>query len=117
MPRSPLAYLEDIVDACNGIALALDGVDLAGYLSSRVVRSAVEREFITIGEAVNSLARLDPQLAAGITHARKIVDFRNQLTHEYPTIEDDTVWAIAQRDVPVLRSECVDLLEAHRGAD
>jgi uncharacterized protein with HEPN domain len=117
MPRSALAYLSDIVDACDGIELALRGVDLAAYESDRVIRSAVEREFITIGEAVNSLARLEPELAASISHARKIVDFRNQLTHDYAAIEDETVWAIASRDVPVLRDECQALLEARGGAD
>ncbi|MDZ4064104.1 MAG: HepT-like ribonuclease domain-containing protein [Coriobacteriia bacterium] len=112
MPRSALAYLEDILEACDGIALALHGVDLAGYESDRVIRSAVEREFIIIGEAVNSLARLDPELAAGISNARKVVAFRNQLTHDYASIDDETVWAIAYRDVPVLRSEVAALLEA-----
>lgn len=80
-----------------------------------MIRSAVEREFITIGEAVNSLARLDPELAAEITHARKIVAFRNQLTHDYAAIEDEAVWAIAYRDVPVLRGECSALLDRRGG--
>lgn len=116
MPRSALAYLVDIVEACDGIALALHGIDLAGYEGDRVIRSAVEREFIIIGEAVNSLARLDPELAARISHARKIVGFRNQLAHDYAAIADETVWAIASRDVPVLRGECAALLEARGGA-
>jgi uncharacterized protein with HEPN domain len=112
MPRSALAYLADIIDACDGIALALDGVDLARYQANRVIRSAVEREFITIGEAANSLTRLDPTLVAGISHAGKIVAFRNRLTHDYAAIEDELVWAIAYRDVPLLRGECSVLLKA-----
>jgi uncharacterized protein with HEPN domain len=47
---------------------------------------------------------------AGITRARRIVDFRNQLTHEYPTVDDSVVWAIADRDVRVLRHECSALM-------
>jgi uncharacterized protein with HEPN domain len=86
--------------------------DLAAYQSDRVVQSAVEREFITIGEAANSLSRLDPELAAAISHARKIVAIGNRLTHDYAAIEDELVWAIAFRDVPVLRAECSALLEA-----
>jgi uncharacterized protein with HEPN domain len=54
-----------------------------------------------------------------ITHARRIVDFRNQLTHEYPSVNDDFVWGIAVRDVPILSRECWRLLtnmEANRGS-
>jgi len=115
MRRSVEAYLQDIVDACDGIALALRDVDLNGYLKDRVVRSAVEREFIIIGEAVSVLARLAPNVAASISHARRIVDFRNQLTHAYPSIEDDAVWAITQGEVPVLRRECMEQLALRDG--
>jgi len=38
------------------------------------------------------------------------VDFRNQLTHEYLTVDDTIVWAIADRDVPILRRECETLM-------
>ena len=44
-------------------------------------------------------------------NARRIVDFRNQLTHEYPMVDDALVWAIVEKDVRVLRRECSSLLE------
>lgn len=117
MPRSVAAYLADIVDACDAIVAMLRDVDLAAYQANRQVRSAVEREFIIIGEAVNSLGRFDPESAAGISHARLIVGFRNQLAHDYASIDDEAVLAIAQHDVAVLRSECAALLEAFRDSD
>jgi uncharacterized protein with HEPN domain len=110
MPRSSEAYLADIIDSCDTIVLALTGIDTEGYLSNRVIRSAVECEFIIIGEAVASLGRLNPALASHITHARLIVGFRNRLAHEYASIDDEAVLRIAQRDVPVLREECHVLL-------
>ena len=117
MRRSAAAYLADVIEACDAIEVALRGVDLAAYQSNRQVRSAVEREFMIIGEAVNSLSRLDVALAAGVSHARLIVGFRNQLAHDYASIDDETVLAIAQHDVSVLRTECVALLESLREAD
>ncbi|MDA3936597.1 MAG: DUF86 domain-containing protein [Actinomycetota bacterium] len=111
MPRSPLAYLSDIVECCDAIAVTLDGVDLLKYGSNRTVRSAVEREFTIIGEAVNSLSKIDPGLSVRISHARMIVGFRNQLVHDYPAILDSAVWAIAQNDAPVLRDECISLID------
>jgi uncharacterized protein with HEPN domain len=110
MQRDERAYLNDIVEACVAIEAALSGVDLGAYRADRLIRSAVEREFIIIGEAVAALSRLSPETFVRITHARRIVDFRNQLTHEYPTVDDAVVWLIAAHDVPVLNGECADLL-------
>ena len=110
MPRSPVAYLADIVEACAAIRSYLLDVDLDAYRSTRAVRAAVEREFILIGEAVASLVRLQPELASRISHARRIVDFRNQLAHDYPAINDIVVWTIAVDEVPVLLEECQAIL-------
>jgi uncharacterized protein with HEPN domain len=79
MPRDALAYLSDIVDARDAIFVALTGVDLEAYQRSRLVRSSVEGEFIIIGEAISALSRVAPDAFASITHARRIVDFRNSL--------------------------------------
>jgi uncharacterized protein with HEPN domain len=114
MQRDERAYLNDILEACAAIQSAVSGLDLTAYRADRLVRSAVEREFIIIGEAVAGLSRVAPQLVARITQARRIVDFRNQLTHEYPTVDDAVVWFIAEHDVPVLRRECAALLTVDR---
>lgn len=111
MPRDARAYLADIVDACDAIAVAVEGLDLAAYKRNRLVRSSVEREFIIIGEAAGALSRIAPEIFDAITRARRIVDFRNQLTHEYPVVDDALVWAVAERDVPVLRRECAALIQ------
>jgi len=111
MPRSVAAYLSDIVEACDAVTDTLAGIDLTSYESTRAVRSAVERELTIIGEAVNSLLRLEPDLSDKISHARKIVGFRNLLVHDYAAIIDATVWAIAKNDAPVLRDECAVLME------
>ena len=110
MQRSPRAYLADIIDACDAIAAALHGVELSRYENDRLIRSAMEREFILIGEALAFLARLDASLSARVSHVRIIVGLRNLLTHDYPAIRDATVWATALHDVPVLRDECHILL-------
>ena len=110
MPRDVRAYLSDIVDACRAIEAAVSGLDLAGYAESRLIRSSVEREFIIIGEAIAALSHVSPPLFEAISNARRIVDFRNQLTHEYPTVDDALVWAIVTKDVALLRKESASLL-------
>jgi uncharacterized protein with HEPN domain len=116
MPRDERAYLSDILESCEAITAAVHGMELAAYQSSRLVRSSVEREFIIIGEAVAALARVAPVTFAAITRARRIVDFRNQLTHEYPTVDDALVWAILETDVPVLQRECEELINRSASA-
>ena len=72
MPRDPRAYLKDILDACAAIQAAVEGRSFADYEGNRLVRSAVEREFIIIGEASAALARLAPEQFAGISRARRV---------------------------------------------
>ena len=117
MPRRSAAYLVDIVEACDGLAEVLTGVDLDTYRARRSVRTSVEREFTIIGEAIAVLTRRDPDLAAQISHARLIVGFRNRLVHECPQIDDEAVYAIARRDAPTLRAECAALLGQVGDAD
>jgi len=76
-----------------------------------LIRSAVEREFTIIGEALSALSRSAPELFTSIGHARRIIDFRNRLAHEYANVNHAVVWAIADRDAPVLRRECAELLK------
>jgi uncharacterized protein with HEPN domain len=115
MPRSVLAYLSDISLACEAIGRFLDGVDPVAYCETELIRSAVERQLITIGEAVNSLLRQECGLSGRISHARRIVDFRNQLAHDYAAVNDAVVWAIATGDVPVLLAQCRTLLIERSG--
>jgi uncharacterized protein with HEPN domain len=111
MPRDERAYLADVVESCAAIEAAVTGLDFAAYAASRLVRSSAEREFIIIGEAIAALSRAAPAVFGTISNARRIIDFRNQLTHEYPTVDDALVWAIIEKDVPLLKKTCGRLLE------
>ncbi|MFC1544218.1 DUF86 domain-containing protein [Gemmatimonadota bacterium] len=110
MPRDARAYLADIIEASRAIQDATVGSDLEAYGQNRLLRSAVEREFIIIGEALNALSRVAPSSFETITHARRIVDFRNKLTHEYPSVDSALVWAIVETDIPLLLKQSGELL-------
>jgi len=117
MQRETSAYLGDVVEACDAITSVLSGVEFDEYHATRMLRSAVEREFTIIGEAIAVLSRTEPPLFERITNGRRIVDFRNQLTHAYLLVDDRIVWLIARDDVPVLRVECEALLAEVGDAD
>ena len=70
-----------------------------------------DRQFITIGEALNQATRRSPDLERQIAEARKIVDFRNLLTHSYGAVSDAVVWDIIQTSLPRLISDVNALME------
>ncbi len=76
-----------------------------------MIRSAVEREFITIGEALKVLSVHEPQLIAAIPEGRQIIGFRNLLTHEYLNVRNHVLWGPIQVNLPVLVEHCRQLLE------
>ena len=110
MKRDPRAFLSDVIEAGHAIQQAVDGINLDDYGNSRLIRSSVEREFTIIGEALSQLSRRDGDLFAQIDQAPQIISFRNKLTHEYVTINDQLVWGVIQNNLPVLLEQCTQLL-------
>lgn len=66
MERDPRASLWDVERAARTVAGFIAGRDYAGYLADTMLRSAVERQCESIGEALAQLAKEDPALAARI---------------------------------------------------
>jgi uncharacterized protein with HEPN domain len=111
MARDLSAYLQDVLDACNSIEDVMSGISLDEYRSKRAVRSAVEREFIIIGEALRRVSTLDERLFSSISNSRAIVDFRNLLAHDYGAVDDDAVFGLVYSDLIVLKAEVGELLD------
>lgn len=107
----------DVQQAAELIASFLDGRTAEEYGRDVLLRSAVERQLEIIGEAVNRIARHDPQVASQISDHRRIVDFRNQLSHGYDLLDHALVWRVATRSVVVLRAETEELMRAAPGGE
>ena len=75
------------------------------YATDRYFRSAVERQFEIVGEALTAMLRIDVATGSKITDYRKIVSFRNVLIHGYSKVNDAVAWQIVQKDLPVLLTE------------
>ena len=65
-----------------------------------MLRSAVERQFEIIDEALNQPRRNDPAPAVRIPERGRIVGFRNLLIHGYDEIDSEDVWRIVEVDLP-----------------
>jgi uncharacterized protein with HEPN domain len=111
MARDLSACFQDVLDACNSIEDIMSSISLDEYRSKRAVRSAVEREFIIIGEALRRVNALDERLFSSISNSRAIVDFRNLLAHDYGAVDDDAVFGLVYSDLIVLKGEVSELLD------
>ena len=110
MQRDSRVLLMAVVESADAIEEAVKAISFDDYCSRRLIRSAVEREFITIGEALNNLSRIDSDLFACIDQAARIISFRNKLTHEYDRVDDALVWGLIQTSLSPLRATCSDLI-------
>lgn len=70
-------YLHDIERAATLIQEFVAGKAPADYAEDAMLRSAVQRQFEVIGEAVGQLARADESTVQRIGDYRQIIAFRN----------------------------------------
>ena len=110
MPREVQKLLYDVHQACASIARFTSGLDLQAFQTNDLVRSAVERKFEIIGEALNQALKIQPDLAATITNSQQIIHFRHVLIHRYYRIDPAIVWGVVQDDLPKLAQEVEELM-------
>lgn len=110
MRRDPKSLLWDARGAADVVATITAGKTFADFDSDIVLRSAVERQFEILGEALAQLARVDAAIAAKIPDLRVIVAFRNILIHGYALIDRGRVWRVVENDLPRLRAALNELL-------
>ena len=104
-------YLYDIQRAAGLLREFTDGKMFADYEGDALLRSAVERQFEVIGEAMAQLARTDEPLADRISQYQRIIAFRNVLIHGYADVDDGLVWDVINTNLPRLIREVDAILE------
>lgn len=92
-------YVWDALNALNEIREFVSGKTLVEYLHDPLLRSAVERQIIIIGEALTRLFREAPEATSRIKDIRKIIGLRNVLAHEYDKVENLTIWRIVNEEL------------------
>ena len=110
MQHDAKAYLHDVLVAIENIEKFLHGLNKQNYLDSDLVQSAVERQFIIIGEALNQVSRLKTVSAIQIGQIAAIVSFRNQIVHGYRLVNSSRVYDIAIQNLSLLKSEVQSIL-------
>lgn len=94
-----------MLQAIAEIEVATDrfGKQYETFASDVVFRKFVERNIEILGEAMNRILKISPEI--NVTSARKIVDTRNYVIHAYDSLKPDILWAIVVNHIPKLKTE------------
>lgn len=111
MPRDPKKYLYDVHEAAKRIVRFVADKGFADYEQDELLRSAVERQFEIMGEALSQLSKVDHELAERVPECNRIIALRNVLIHGYAVIDSRLVWGVVEAKVPVLRDAVKRLLD------
>lgn len=112
MQREPAAFLWDVHEATLRIREFIVTQDFETYSASVLVQSAVERQFEIIGEALNQLSKIAPDVASKIPDCGQIIAFRNILIHGYAVLDKVIVWKVIHQHLPALEKAVQNLLDA-----
>jgi uncharacterized protein with HEPN domain len=66
-----------------------------------MLRSACERQFEIIGEAMARMRKEDPETVERISEYQRVIGFRNVLIHGYDQVNHETTWKIITEKLPV----------------
>lgn len=108
MTEKSKKYVSDVLMAIYLIReFTIDITDFNMYDKDLKTQSAVERQLVIIGEALNKLRQIDSGIT--IENDKQIIGFRNRLVHAYDNIDSSIVWAIINRHLENLKAEIEDL--------
>jgi uncharacterized protein with HEPN domain len=86
----------------------VDDKDFTLYDNDRKTQSAVERQLAIIGEALNQLKKLEPEIK--IENDKQIISFRNRLVHAYDSLDNSMIWVIISRHLSPLKIKIQKLM-------
>lgn len=108
MTEKNTKWLSDIllaIDLINEFTIGIS--DFKVYESDRKTQSAVERQLVIVGEALNKLKQNSD---FKIENDKQIIAFRNPIVHAYDSIDNAIVWTILNRHLKNLKKEVENLL-------
>jgi len=105
-------WLYDILESIQSINdFVGDNRVFENYESDKKTRRSVEREIMIIGEAINRIKNVEPNIE--ITHIQQIIAVRNRVAHAYDAVNNAMIWGIVINHLPNLKTEVEKLLKSH----
>lgn len=95
------ALLWDMREAARDIVAFMQGVEFIHFTANKILRYAVERQLLVIGEAAKRVSENFKHAHPEIPWSA-IIAQRNVLAHEYGEILVERIWLVATQNIPVL---------------
>lgn len=102
--------LLDALKATVRIREFVAGKSFRDFSQSELLRSAVERQFEIVGEALGRAAAADSAVAQLMPELPRIVGLRNRLIHGYDSVDDEIIWDIVTAKIGPLAVELERIL-------
>ena len=102
MPPDSRKWLWDATEAAQSILRFSAGKTFEDFRSDDLLRAAIERHFIILGEALGRLRQNDPQTASRLPDLGRAVALRNLLVHAYAEVDEGIVWGVVTGSLPAL---------------
>lgn len=97
--------LVDIQEAGRAILAFSADLTFEDFTADDRTRSAVERKFEIIGEALRRLRDEDPLTFPNLSSGNEIIGMRNRLIHGYDAVDEEIVWETIHQYLPTLLEE------------
>ena len=97
-------YINDILKCIKKIKRYIKSLDFDSFILDEIIYDAVIRNLEIIGEASNKIPK---SIQKNYDHIewRKISGLRNILIHNYSGIDDDIIWDVIKKKLPVLEKQ------------
>ena len=104
--------MQDMLDRANRIERYLEGKTEVDFFADLMVQDAGLRNVEVLGEAARQIldALPDASIRFPAVPFRTMYLTRNRLIHGYDSLRLSTVWELASRDIPPLRSALESIL-------
>jgi uncharacterized protein with HEPN domain len=106
-------FIDDMLDAIDGIEKALDGKSFDEYQKDWLLRLATQRGIEIISEASRRLPEEAKALRADIPWQR-VSAIGNVLRHEYDSLSDQVLWGVMNNELSPLRAALIEIERSYQ---
>ena len=111
--RDLLSDIVRSIDEINEFAAGLTIEDFKQYLSNKMMRRAIERDLIIIGEAMHDIVKVDHTRVMRIKNSKRVIELRNDVVHSYDDLANEKIWNFIWKELPYLRKEVSHILDLY----
>jgi uncharacterized protein with HEPN domain len=106
-------FIDDMLEAIDGIQSALIGKSFEAYQKDWLLRLGTQRGIEIISEASRRLPDEAKAVRADIPWQR-VSAIGNVLRHEYDSLADKVLWGVMIDELPVLKAALIEIAASYR---